>query len=121
MVGIFPNEAVMRNAHNVADPESVYRGLVIPLAGLLREPNGADGIQLRLVMSDLDPLDQGSDDVASAVLVYATRPVEPKVCLSYQRPYAMTAVTQLLCAIDWMRSGKAMRAFHAAQQASTMA
>ncbi len=45
----------------------------------------------------------------------------PFLVVLYQRPYALTDVAQRLCAIDWMRSGKAMRAFHAAQQALTMA
>ena len=39
----------------------------------------------------------------------------------HQRPYAMTACAQLREVIEVMRSGRAISAFHAAQQASTMA
>jgi hypothetical protein len=40
---------------------------------------------------------------------------------SYQAPYGVTALAHARSAIERMRSGIAMRAFQAAQQASTMA
>ena len=39
----------------------------------------------------------------------------------YQTPYAITVLVQARAAIDRMRSGMAMRAFQAVQQAVTMA